>query len=77
MSNMNDLIDSEYVSIIINIVKLMFSLLAVNHFVACLWFLLSRAIGNGKGCDEVLQMGMIGKALEPPERIPGDKLSLL
>eukprot|EP00927_Polykrikos_kofoidii_P050894 TRINITY_DN44738_c0_g1_i1.p1 TRINITY_DN44738_c0_g1~~TRINITY_DN44738_c0_g1_i1.p1 ORF type:complete len:755 (+),score=120.95 TRINITY_DN44738_c0_g1_i1:91-2265(+) len=40
VNELYDRIDSEYVSIIMNILKIMVLLLAVNHFIACLWFLL-------------------------------------
>jgi len=37
-----DMVDSEYVSIILTMMKNMFGLLAVNHAIACAWF----ALGN-------------------------------
>merc|ERR1712137_1524962 len=41
-ANINDLIDSEYASIIANIVKMILSLLIINHFIACAWFLIAN-----------------------------------
>merc|ERR1711971_733121 len=43
LAMLNDLIDSEYVSIFANIGKMIMLLLAINHFIACLWFLVSDA----------------------------------
>mmetsp|Transcript_43700 Transcript_43700/g.100872 ORF Transcript_43700/g.100872 Transcript_43700/m.100872 type:complete len:842 (+) Transcript_43700:104-2629(+) len=41
LTHINDLIDSEYMNIVINIVKMILSLLAINHFIACMWFFIA------------------------------------
>jgi len=41
LAKINDLIDSEYASIMANIVKMILSLIALNHFFACMWYLVS------------------------------------
>jgi len=46
LTHVNDLIDSEYMSIVINIVKMILSLLAINHFIACIWFLVADSRAN-------------------------------
>eukprot|EP00929_Paragymnodinium_shiwhaense_P040423 TRINITY_DN21108_c0_g1_i3.p1 TRINITY_DN21108_c0_g1~~TRINITY_DN21108_c0_g1_i3.p1 ORF type:complete len:784 (-),score=182.65 TRINITY_DN21108_c0_g1_i3:170-2521(-) len=38
MNELYDRIDSEYMSIIMNIIRLMTLLLVINHFIACIWF---------------------------------------
>mmetsp|Transcript_64518 Transcript_64518/g.154083 ORF Transcript_64518/g.154083 Transcript_64518/m.154083 type:complete len:856 (-) Transcript_64518:44-2611(-) len=39
MKMFDELLDSEYANIVSNIMKMIFALLAVNHFLACGWFL--------------------------------------
>lgn len=39
--NFDELINTEYTSIISNVIRMILLLLAVNHFVACLWFLIA------------------------------------
>jgi len=46
VQSVNDLIDSEYVSIVANIVKMIACLLAINHFIACLWFIMSKNLNR-------------------------------
>eukprot|EP00415_Alexandrium_ostenfeldii_P005161 UN5161 len=40
MQTLNDLIETEHMNIFVNIVKMIVLLLAINHYIACLWFLL-------------------------------------
>mmetsp|Transcript_13347 Transcript_13347/g.30436 ORF Transcript_13347/g.30436 Transcript_13347/m.30436 type:complete len:872 (+) Transcript_13347:88-2703(+) len=42
MVKINECIDSEYVSIVANIAKMIAVLLAINHFIACMWFQLAQ-----------------------------------
>ncbi|CAK0899575.1 unnamed protein product [Prorocentrum cordatum] len=37
----NDMIDSEYVSVIANIVKMILMLLVINHLICCMWYTVS------------------------------------
>jgi len=46
VSMIRDRIDSEYMFILVNIVKLIFMLLMVNHFLACIWYFI------GTRCEE-------------------------
>jgi len=41
LQNINEIIDSEYLSILSNIVKMILCLLAINHMIACAWFWLA------------------------------------
>ncbi|CAK0882271.1 unnamed protein product [Prorocentrum cordatum] len=41
LMTINDMIDSESVSVIANIVKMMFMLLVVNHITCCMWYAVS------------------------------------
>jgi len=38
LRNINDLIDTEYASIVANIVKMILLLLVINHYIACAWY---------------------------------------
>mmetsp|Transcript_137111 Transcript_137111/g.250047 ORF Transcript_137111/g.250047 Transcript_137111/m.250047 type:complete len:708 (+) Transcript_137111:184-2307(+) len=42
INNLYDRINSESVSIWVNIIKLVVLLLVINHFIACFWFLISK-----------------------------------
>jgi hypothetical protein len=42
MGRMYDMIPSEYMFLVVNLLKLMACLLVINHWVACLWFLIGR-----------------------------------
>merc|ERR1712226_371888 len=57
-----DLIESEYTFIMLNLAKLLVSVLVLNHVVACVWFLIGRlalesnlrnwiSVGNVNGTD--------------------------
>jgi len=39
LQNLNELIDTEYASIVANIVKMIVLLLVINHYIGCCWFL--------------------------------------
>merc|ERR1719464_1551898 len=39
--HLNEMIDSEDTSIIVHIMKMVVTLMIINHFVSCLWFLVS------------------------------------
>ncbi|CAE8602763.1 unnamed protein product, partial [Polarella glacialis] len=47
LDSINDYLDSEFMSIITNIVKMVLFLLAINHFIACMWFLITSDSGDG------------------------------
>lgn len=42
-SVINDLINSEYTNIILNIVKMIVALVAINHWIGCFWFLTANS----------------------------------
>lgn len=42
-SLVNDLINSEYTNIILNIVKMIVALVAINHWIGCMWFLTAES----------------------------------
>lgn len=48
LTNVSDMIDSEKISILTNIVKMIVALLMINHIIACVWFLIAsqREEGN-------------------------------
>eukprot|EP00928_Gymnodinium_smaydae_P092420 TRINITY_DN7629_c0_g1_i1.p1 TRINITY_DN7629_c0_g1~~TRINITY_DN7629_c0_g1_i1.p1 ORF type:complete len:699 (-),score=87.43 TRINITY_DN7629_c0_g1_i1:194-2290(-) len=48
MQSIQDLFDSEYLSIILNIVKMIVVLLSINHIIACLWFLMTQLASNSE-----------------------------
>jgi hypothetical protein len=43
LQNVSDLIDSEKISILTNIVKMIVALLMINHIIACVWFLIASS----------------------------------
>jgi len=46
MSSLNDHVDSEYLSIVLNVIKMVFALLLVNHFIACWWYVIANTHGG-------------------------------
>eukprot|EP00928_Gymnodinium_smaydae_P066250 TRINITY_DN49294_c0_g1_i1.p1 TRINITY_DN49294_c0_g1~~TRINITY_DN49294_c0_g1_i1.p1 ORF type:complete len:673 (+),score=97.17 TRINITY_DN49294_c0_g1_i1:185-2203(+) len=48
LNGINDLINSEYVSLIVNMNVLIVTLLLINHFVACAWFSISNVSEGDK-----------------------------
>mmetsp|Transcript_54384 Transcript_54384/g.96434 ORF Transcript_54384/g.96434 Transcript_54384/m.96434 type:complete len:829 (+) Transcript_54384:2-2488(+) len=47
LSTIIDLINSEYTSIIVNLIKMIVTLVVVNHFLGCTWFMLADANNSG------------------------------
>jgi len=46
MQDVNDRIDSEYISIVASIIKMIMLLLAINHFIACAWYGIAAALDS-------------------------------
>lgn len=51
MESVSDLVDSEYISIIVSIFKMLALLMIVNHVIACFWFWIGNS-GQGGWIDE-------------------------
>jgi len=47
MESISDLVDSEYISIVVSILKMLALLLIVNHVIACVWFWIGDLHGGG------------------------------
>jgi hypothetical protein len=46
LQNVDDLIDSEYLSIVVNIMKMILLLLVINHYIGCLWFIIGNSFDS-------------------------------
>jgi len=51
MESISDLVDSEYISIVVSILKMLALLLMVNHVIACFWFWIGDLHGGGGWID--------------------------
>jgi len=47
LQTINEMIDTEYLSIIVNILKMIMLLLVINHYVGCIWFLIGSNSTDG------------------------------
>lgn len=58
-----DLIESEYTFILINLAKLLVSVLVLNHVVACLWYLTGKFAMDNDMASWIQTSGVMGEAI--------------
>ena len=61
MREVDEHINSEVLAVYLNVVRILIFLLAVNHFIACAWYLIGKTnLENGVDSDEMSTISLKG-----------------